>query len=107
LAPLAPWAAQENGEYEGSLFLLNPQRLHQLISDFEIDDLKNKIRVFQKVWYEAKSNPEESWEQWIEARKDKDSMALSRFEDTFVELQHVLALADINQLSLALIFYSE
>jgi hypothetical protein len=104
LAPLATWAV-EGDSYEGCLFLLDPTRLRQIVEDFDIDELKGRVDAFRKLWFELSGA--ESFEAWLEARNERDDAELSRFEDTFVELQHTLRLAEGNNLSLALVFYSE
>ncbi len=104
LAPLAPWAVEEDS-YEGSLFLLDPTRLRQLVEEFDIDELKARVEEFRALWFELSGN--ENREVWLEARRERDEAALSRFEDTFVELQHTLRLAEGNELAVALVFYSE
>lgn len=106
LSPLASWAVQE-GSYEGSLFLLEATRLRKLVEDFDIEKLHQRIDDFLRAWFELEHGAAESFETWRANRYDLDAAELARFEDTFVELQHVLALAELNQLAPALLFYSE
>jgi hypothetical protein len=105
LAPLAPWAV-EGDSYEGSLFLLQPARIRQLVDDFDIDELRARVDEFLRSWHQA-AQPAATLEEWLAARRERDDAELSRFEDTFVELQHVLKLAELNGLAVALVFYSE
>jgi len=104
LSPLAAWAVEEDS-YEGSLFLLDPTRLRALCEEFDIDELKARVEEFRKLWFELSGA--ENYEAWLEERSERDEVELSRFEDTFVELQHTLRLAEGNELAVALVFYSE
>jgi hypothetical protein len=104
LSPLVPWAVKDDS-YEGSLFLLDPTRLRALVEEFDIDEFKSRVDEFRKLWFELSGAA--SYEAWLEARSERDDTELSRFEDTFVELQHTLRLAEGNELAVALVFYSE
>jgi hypothetical protein len=106
LAPLAPWAVQD-GEYEGSLFLLSAARLKQLVADFDLDELKQQAAEFRREWFSLDDPRGASLEEWAETRRSLDTIDLSRFEDSFVELHHLLAMAELNGLTLALFFYSD
>jgi hypothetical protein len=105
VSPLATWAVADD-MYEGTVFLLDPARLRKIVDDFDIDALKEKVTAFRTAWSEIAEVTDASADELAE-RGARDEAELSRFEDTFVELQHVLRIADLNDLSLALIFYSE
>lgn len=106
LSPLAPWAVRDDS-YEGSLFLLDTCRLRALVDAFDIDELNARIAEFRRLWFEVSDPTGGSLEEWLEGRRELDRRELSRFEDTFVELQHVLPLSEGNGLTPALLFYSE
>jgi hypothetical protein len=106
LAPLASWAVQDDS-YEGSLFLVDTCRLRALVEKFDIDVFNQRLAEFRKLWFEVKDPAGGSVEEWVAGRGDRDTNELSRFEDSFVELQHLLPLCDRNGLTPALLFYSE
>ncbi len=106
LSPLAPWAVTGDS-YEGSLLLLDPTRLRELVEEFDIDELKERIEEFRRAWREVAEPTGNAASAWLAERRERDETELSRFEDTFVELQHALALAEGNELRVGLLFYSE
>ncbi len=106
IAPLAPWAVEDD-VYEGSLFLLDPSRLLQQLQDFDIDELRQQARAFSEQWCKIDDPNAGSVEEWLISRQELDAAELARFEDTFVELHHLFPLAALNELSPALLFYSD
>ena len=106
IAPLAPWAV-EGEVYEGALFLLEPSRLLGLLQDFDIEELQGRTRTFCEAWCEIDDPNAGSVEEWLTDRQELDAAELARFEDTFIELHHLFPLAALNELSPALLFYSD
>jgi hypothetical protein len=106
ISPLAPWAVQDDDSYEGSLVLLDPTRLAKLVDDFDIEAFKTRVQAFRETWFAVDDPSGGSAAEWAEPRQDLDQAELDRFEDTFVELQHTLGLAALNNLTPALLFYS-
>jgi hypothetical protein len=106
LAPLAPWAVREDS-YEGAIFLLDATRLGALVEAFDIERFKERAHEFRAAWCAVADPDGGSVEEWATPREERDTEEMDRFEDTFVELQHTLALASLNGLTPALVFYSE
>ena len=69
--------------------------------------LNERVAEFRKLWFEVDDPTGGSLEQWLAGRAEHDRTETERFEDSFVELQHLLPLAETNGLSTALLFYSE
>jgi hypothetical protein len=106
ISPLAPWAVQDDDTYEGSLVLLDPTRLAKLVEEFDIEAFKGRVQSFREAWFAVDDPSGGSAAEWAEPREELDRAELDRFEDTFVELQHTLSLAALNNLTPALLFYS-
>jgi hypothetical protein len=112
LSPPAPWAVTDDGAYEGSLFLLDRARLEELVNAFEKPAFDEQVEAFRKIWYEAEveaaaeGDPPGTMVEWLARRAELDEVELNRFEDTYVELQHLVGLSHLNDLALALLFYS-
>jgi hypothetical protein len=100
LAPLVDWALGDDGEYEGSLFLLDLKRLSGLVQRFDSDAFSERIEAFLSAWTATRAQSEEP-----EEHRAQDEMELARFSHHFEELQILLALCEANQLQPALFFY--
>ena len=100
LAPLADWAQTEGGEYEGSLFLLDLQRLSTLVRSFDSHGFSKRIQAFIEAWTSLLAERDEP-----EEHRAVDELELARFSHHFEELQILLALCEANKLQPALFFY--
>jgi hypothetical protein len=98
LAPLARWAVVD-GEYEGSLFLLDHRRLWEQVQRFDPERFAQRVEAFESVWTEL-SPPEDP-----EQQRALDEQELARFFHRFGELQLLLILCEVNELQPALFFY--
>ncbi|MCA9664789.1 MAG: hypothetical protein KC503_04350 [Myxococcales bacterium] len=103
IAPLAHWAVKDDS-YEGSLFLLDVERLEKQLVDFDAGAFSQRVERFHAAWHAAQ-NDGESLDEWLEGRVEIDRDELEMFTETIAELQLVLQLAAINELTPALLFY--
>lgn len=101
LSPLAPWAVGEDGVYEGSLFHVDLERLARLVVDFEPEPFLARVRGFLERWNGMLGV--DGFDEQLMALHD---LELMWFQQRLQELQLVLALADVNRLRPALLFYS-
>jgi hypothetical protein len=102
LGPPAAWAERE-GVYEGSLFHLNTTRLRDRVAAFDGDRLARRVEEFRRVWADVLPPGNE----WHAGEEDLDEVELARFEHVLNELRLLLALADVNDLQPAVLFYGD
>jgi hypothetical protein len=102
LNPPAAWAERE-GIYEGSLFHLDTARLRERVADFNGEQLSRRVDEFRRVWADVLPPGNE----WHAGEEDLDEAELARFEHMLNELRLLLALADVNDLQPAVLFYGD
>jgi hypothetical protein len=107
IAPLAPWA-QAGEEYAGSVFLVKPDRLLQIVRGLDGNKLRELINKFEHAWYRAArpGHPEgDAFETWRKVKAEEGQKDVERFVKNWTELRIVLELAAANQLLVGLLFY--
>jgi len=107
IAPLAPWA-KPGEEYAGSVFLVKPERLLQIVRGLDGNKLRELIGRFEHAWYRAArpGQPEgDAFETWRRVKAEEGQKDVERFVKDWTELRIVLELAAANQLLVGLLFY--
>lgn len=105
LAPLAPWALDDDGGYEGSIFLLDPKRLIESLGEFSRQDFDVRCERFTSAWCGLASDGEGDAEAWRQARFDRDAEERAEFDMLLSELTMLLAISQVNHLHPAILFY--
>ncbi|HEY3355955.1 MAG TPA: hypothetical protein VGQ83_22070 [Polyangia bacterium] len=106
LRPLAPAYAEE-GEYDGSIYLVTRDRLRTLLTAFDGPRLMEQVEKFLSAWFRA-IDPEATdaaYGAWRRGRDHLDRDDVDRFAQTLAELRAVVGLCDTNGLELGLVFY--
>ena len=100
LTPLASWA-EEDDVYEGALFLLDDVRLRRQMERFDVQRLTERVQQFRQAWADLLP----PGNQWHAGEADSDQADLERFGRRVRELRQLLALAEVNRLQPAVLFY--
>lgn len=101
--PLAAWAA-EGDEYEGSIFLVDLERLISNLAAFDVEQLRARAEAFLRVWFEVAPGGFDAFDSW-RAEREIDEFEWDVFQAELDELRHVLSLLGRNSLQPALVFY--
>ena len=108
LGPLASWAGGA-AEHTGALFLLRPERLLALVRTLDGKRLTAAMDSFAQAWYRALRPGQpmgDAFATWRKAKDDEGHVDLERFVNDWAELRACLEIAAVNQLDVALLFYS-
>ncbi|MBW2735064.1 MAG: hypothetical protein JRH20_22005 [Deltaproteobacteria bacterium] len=105
LAPLAPWAVDDQGGYEGSIFLLDPKRLITSLGAFSEVNFGARCEQFAAAWCQLASDGKEDSQAWREARFARDAEEHAAFDMLRNEFAMLLALSQVNHLQPAILFY--
>lgn len=105
LAPLASWALDEEGGYEGSIFLLDPKRLLEMMGAFSEEAFDEECQRFADAWCALASDGAQDSQAWRDARAESDAEERAEFDLLRSELLMLLALSEVNHLQPAILFY--
>jgi hypothetical protein len=104
--PLSPGHV-DDGEYDGSLFLVDRARLRVLLANFDGAPFMDKLEQFLSAWWRAghHDEPSSGYRSWKHVREPLDREEIERFAITLAEMRAVIGLCDENRLELAVVFY--
>lgn len=110
IGALVPWA--KPGEpYDGSVFLLKPDRLVQLARGLDGNKLAARLDAFARALYTALhgaptgDDAEKAYLAWRQAQEQKSQADIQRFLLAWAELRLVLETALVNQLNVGVVVY--
>lgn len=111
VAPLAPWAVKDDS-YEGTLFLLNTERLLTMLQRFDETQLQSKANAFLQIWAKLRFPPDEGGaegdlESWLVEREDLDNNDWQDQVHLLNRLRAILEFSKLNELKPALFFYGK
>lgn len=107
IGALVPWA--KAGEpYDGSVFLIKPDRLLELVRSLDGQKLSQRLERFSRALYNAghgETADDKAYAEWRTAMEQRSHADIERFLTAWAELRIVLELAATNQLNVGLIVY--
>ncbi len=90
----------------GALWLLDHRRLQECLERLDPAAFGLHCEEFMKAWYQTgRGTWTMSQDQWLQQRVEQDEPALRTFFTTFNELYTLVAMAELNDLQVALLFY--